>query len=205
MRRIVPAQHASPLGAKAGLALLAIACLAVQGCNGSTQQLRPVGASSPATVSAPTAVEPPAGDDAVVRIARDERLQVGTSMNLGPEASPSTAARQAETSQAAAYAAPEELPPRPQMGTTRAEAIEQIRAKATDRPDVAPHVFGDGRAATRQMGRGERDRLRAEMRQTAARNAEVLDAEQAEAKAAAARNLRYRAKTHYDEALEEIE
>lgn len=164
------------------------------GCNGTAGPLRGVGAPDRVhAVDSQLASEPgvEATDDAVVRAARVEQLQSGTPLNVAPQES--------------AYAPPSQVPPPPQMATTREEAVEQIRAKATEPSELPPGVFAETRAATRQINRAELDRLSAQMREAASRNDETLTAADAEKRAARARNLRYRAGSHYEDAVKQIE
>lgn len=165
------------------------ACLMLVACSSSGSALRGVGASTPAELSQVQA-------DTVVnsRAAEQEELQEGVTMNVATVPS----------SEVTAYA-PDEIPPPPEMATTREEAIDQIRRKAQSLPDEKPHVFDRSRSSVARLTPMEQERLRAEMQETAARNQVATGRTTAESKAAEIRRLRRKARTHYDETLKEIE
>lgn len=163
-------------------------------CNGTARQMRGVGAPDPVPPVTSLAVAEPetaSTHDAIARAARNEELQAGTPLHVAPQQS--------------AYAPASQVPPAPDMALTREEAIEQIRAKSPDGDGPSPGTFRDARAATRQMSRSEQDRLTEQMRAAAARNAETLTASEADSKASRVRNLRYRAQSHYESAVKQIE
>ena len=175
--------------------LIAI-CAVLTGCNGSGLGLRGVGAPQPAArqiVAAPAA--PLNQNDAVVRAAREEQLQRGTALNV---ASPTTGSEPLPL-------VPAEIPPEPQMAATRDEAVGQIRQKAEDETDEKPHVFDITRSRVPQFDRGRRARETEQLRKAAKANQSAVTLEEANTNAQSSKSLQYRARTHYDQAVKNIE
>lgn len=121
-------------------------------------------------------------------------LQEGTTMNVAVGAKAPELALVAE-----------EIPPAPEMAKTRAEAIEQIREKAANTGKNKPNIFDVKQSAIPRMTIEEKAEVAAEMKALAARNATILNGNDAAAKAAEAKKLKLKAKTHYEQALEKIE
>jgi hypothetical protein len=91
------------------------------------------------------------------------------------------------------------------MASSRDGAISEIRAKAAATGNAPPNVFDIPQSNVGRMSAEEQAQARAELEAAAARNASILSTDDAEAKAAAAANLKKRATTHYQDALNEIE
>jgi hypothetical protein len=121
-------------------------------------------------------------------------LQEGTTMNVAVGAKAPELALVAE-----------EIPPAPEMAKTRAEAIEQIREKAANTGKNKPNIFDVKQSSVPRKTTEEQAEVAAEMEALAARNATILSADDAAAKAAEAKKLKLKAKTHYEQALENIE
>ncbi len=190
-----------------------LALLLVSACTTGSDPFRAVGADSPpqSEVAMPVAVDTqttattPAtetdeplvlGDQPAATTSNPEaaKLQEGTSMNL---------ATSAEASDEPAD--PADIPPAPEMAKTREEAIQQIRAKAAATGNNKPHIFEERKAATQRMSKQEQARIAAEMEKIAARNAQTLDENAADAKGNDSKLLQWRAKNHYNQAVEKIE
>lgn len=193
----------------AGLAVLLVA----SACTTGSRPFRAVGAdSTPQTeVELPVAVDAQttAATESVVAqeaaIAENqtqiikpdkqaEKLQSGVSMNFASDGAPPDGP-----------AAPEDIPPAPEMAKTREEAIQQIREKAAATGKNKPHIFEERKAATQRMSKEEQARIAAEMEATAARNANILSENEAEARSKDSKLLQLRAKSHYDKAVKNIE
>lgn len=148
----------------------------------TTSALRGVGAPPAPSALAP---EPVAIDP--VALAPQQQPAV-TPMALAPEP---------------ALAAP--VPPAPDMAANRAEAIGQIRSKAAGTGSNKPNIFAPPAVPADRMTAEEQKAIRAEMAAAAARNQAALAPTEAQAKAAEARRLKERARTHYNQALKQIE
>lgn len=181
---------------KRSILWLAIFCAALAGCNGSGRVLRGVGAPERATQTATVQPPPPEiRSDAALRAAREERLQRGTALNVAP---PATGAEPVRL-------VPAEIPPQPEMAATRDGAIEQIRAKSEGIDEEKPNVFDITPSQVPRLDEARRQRETEQLRRSAEANRNALSEQEAEAKSAAAKSLRYRAQTHYDRALKNIE
>lgn len=190
-----------------------LALLLASACTTGGSPFRAVGADSPpqSEVAMPVAVDTqmtattPAsetgepmvlGDQPASAISAPEaaKLQEGTSMNLVPS-----------TEASDGPADPADIPPAPEMAKTREEAIQQIRAKAAATGNNKPHIFEERKAATQRMSKKEQARISEEMEKIAAKNAQTLDANAADAKGKDSKLLQWRAKNHYNQAVEKIE
>jgi hypothetical protein len=164
------------------LAVLVVAAGATA-CNAASP-LRGVGApaSSSASVAA-NAAEP-----------AQSPLLSGTAMNMVP----------APQAKADAYA-PEEIPPPPEMALTREEAVRQIREKASQPTGKKPNVFATRDSKIPRMTAEEQENNALEMEAAAQRNAGKLGATGNPQSVSSTRSLELKAKSHYEDALENIE
>lgn len=150
------------------------------GCMSSGNPLRAVGAP----------VQP--------KVESQAKLEEGTALNVaGVQASPA---------EGQANAAAAQIPEAPQIAETRAEGVQQIRAKAAVSSGTPTNVFAVQTGATTSMTKAQQDAARAELEAAAKRNAEIASGgADPKAKSAAAKKLKQQAKTHYEETLKEIE
>ena len=91
-------------------------------------------ANAPVQVARDVAPESPAALGRTQKVATD----AGLSLNVAGAAQPQTLAAT-------------NVPPQPEMGTNRAEAVSGIRAKAENSPDTPPNVFDVKRPPVNQM------------------------------------------------------
>lgn len=160
----------------------------LSGCNASA--LRGVGAPPRAITESPEAT-PSRTQAALVKT--QAKLNSGTPMRL---AEPVTSAEDRPP--------PEPLPP-PDLADTREGAIEQIRAKAAATGNNPPNVFAPPPPPNPRMTPEEEAQLRADLAAAAARNQAVPGGPGQARETAEARELRLRAKRHYEDTLKAIE
>lgn len=141
----------------------------------------------------PVPVVRPAPTAAPVETATETKLNEGTPLNISGAAGGTTRKP----------AAP--VPPAPTMAGSREGAITEIRAKAASTGDTPPNVFDIPQPYAGRMTTDDQAKARAELEAAAARNSSLLATDDAKAKAAAAANLKKRATSHYQDALNEIE
>jgi hypothetical protein len=146
------------------------------------------------SVTEPEAPEPVSAAETEKTAKEDTALQKGTAVNVAASAkAPELALVE------------EEIPPQPDMAKTRAEAIEQIREKATNTGKNKPNIFEVKQSSVPRLTTEEQAEVSAELEALAERNASILGGDDAAAKAAEAKKLKLKAQTHYDQALEKIE
>ncbi len=169
---------------------IALVCLlSLAGCVGSGGALRGVGAPTP-----PQAATAPAERAVLQTVAREDKLNEGTPLNVTVDAATSS---QPLT--------PSIVPPAPQMASSKPQAVEQIRAKASATGNVKPNVFDIPKSSPNRLTATRQAESRSELEAAAAKNAAIMDSGEAQAKAGAAKKLKRQAQTHYDAALKEIE
>ena len=113
-------------------------------------------ANAPVQVARDVAPESPAALGRTQKVASD----AGLSLNVAGAAQPQTLAAT-------------NVPPQPEMGTNRAEAVSGIRAKAENSPDTPPNVFDVKRPPVNQMTAAEQAQFKAEMEAAGAANGTV--------------------------------
>lgn len=101
--------------------------------------------------------------------------------------------------------AAEPVPPPPPVAASKAEAIAQMRGKAAATGANKPNIFAPIIEPADRMSAEDKAASRAELEAVAARNRALLANDQANARAAEVRRLQTKAKSHYEDALKEIE
>lgn len=193
-------------------ALLASALLAA-GCSGTTSALRGVGA--------------PEANVAAAAFPRDTEAQTSAetlASDRDPDVLFETAAPQYTRTEPQAYAGSEqslfvtgtdesdeesemvaEVPPMPEMGTSREGTVEELRAKGNAVGKNKPSAFTTRQATARPMSKKRLAKAKADLNAAVAANqAGVSDAE-AEAVEQRRKLLRQQAARHYKDALSTIE
>jgi len=98
-----------------------------------------------------------------------------------------------------------EMPPMPQMGASREQALNEIRAKAASNPDIKPNIFASQAGSAKQLSKADQAKLKGDLKKkTDILNAEVSQEEIA-AQQADAEWLRKHGASHYQDALNRIE
>jgi hypothetical protein len=150
-----------------------------------------VGAVAVRDVPVPTGRPAPAS--APVETAAEAKLNEGAPLNISGVAGGTSRKP----------AAP--VPAAPAMAGSREGAITEIRAKAASTGNTPPNVFDIPQPYAARMTADDQAKARAELEAAAARNSSLLATDDAKAKAAAAANLKKRAASHYQDALNDIE
>jgi hypothetical protein len=175
-----------------GALLLGVALAAPSGC----ARLHGVGASRP---SAPVAA---VLNQSPQELAINQQVAASADLSGSGAAAPVLAVDDGATQDVAIS---HEMPPMPQMGANREEALNAIRTKAASNADIKPDIFAAQTGSAKQLSKADQARLEGDLKKKTA----VLDAavsqDEVAAQQADAEWLRRHGASHYQDALNRIE